>query len=497
LPKKINYFIIILNLSSTKERGKPMAVVRLYHPSDKELLVRSVGKRLVCCEHGVPAVGKTTAVEDRIWGLERLNVTHPDLVSISYPDGPLQCVVIDPDEFLTKEEVLGGEISRVRAGETMDQAQDLFSEVVKSQNIIFLAEAGDNRPMRYAMVSRAKEHNSYIHSRYFRIKDFATAVLWNKLRLRKVSIDVLWETYKALPEAWEVLKEIGDSYEIVDVEPVNFLEVAQKVSLEGILQYLAEVIATVQRDIEQAQKSGDLYPAQEGWKAAREILTWKDQILNAYQSQEGLESVTEIWISLKTVQQMAWTTWLKLEKRERIQDTMEITQQAWAATAKLSEMMQQCREMISEDAYKFTEQVSIQGGKKETSNSIKYFKQIIYEAKKAAQETQEASRLAWENQMDWEQNEKEWHELYGEISKDLDIYGAGLEALKAWHDWQTLDWETALDDWLTTLDAQLVIMTQEKQQNWNQQNWDEAVIAQYKALEILHSKLPANTRHGS
>ncbi|MXQ53381.1 hypothetical protein [Shimazuella alba] len=471
---------------------------RLYSPSDERLLKLSVGRRLVVSLHGLPGGAKSTTEKDQMWCLYQLNDTNPPLVSITYPNG-LTCVSVDADRYLSPEELSGDvEVTPERADEVYYLAQNWFGEVLReSDSIIFWPDAGDNDPARYANLSRAKQdYNCYIHVKFMRV-DFNTAVLWNSGRLRKVSPDVMWRVYEKLEKAVEKLILYGDidSWEIVDVAPVDFQAALQEMSLEELQKYFVELVESSLESVEDALQLRYALSAQMAWKNIKKVISWKNQILQAYKSREGFEQVKELVAKMEDAQQIAWRAWTELEKREPVRITMQLTDQAWESSAQVASKIRQLQEVISEEVSGFPQSISqVKMNNIETQQKIESLKSVITEIRKAAQQATESWDMAWTHYTKWEEGWENWKELYRGIPEEVDILGAGLESLQASIDFRDMGLDVPLKDLEASLDAQQKVLEAWRTDRiWRDPAWDEAVNSEYQALRTLNKKLSSRS----
>lgn len=470
---------------------KPNDVRELSYAGAKEIDELCAGKKgILVALYGLPGVGKSVATENMKWDFIDLNRTK----NFQY----YKVVILDTDNYLTEAEKNGEiRVTRERADRawemTIAEYREIIAEPLKTfeKLVIIVPDAGSDVEKRTEIYNLAKENNFYIHSRYHRAST-ETAVEWNGKRLRKVDFQIMYEVYRDLETSWQTMHVQGQSFEIINVKRVDFEAVARAFSHEQLLDFFENIFNGLYRTLIRDADDGNLDKVRRNWVRTRNLLSWKEPILQSYQTQEslrhGLTEVMSYWATIENLQNTAWDFWKEIEKRPSVISAMAISEEAWGAIGKVSQKVDELRAALPK-AYDYAGRVShlTDDSKRSLLRDIVWFMQTIDEAQEAAQRAKEAQKKALQYMEDCKSQEDSSRR---EIPTDLDIFGASLEAGRAYQNWEDIGCGEYLDKWKSVLNQQLeVIQKWMSSQIWNDSVWNKARIELYGVLKQLELRL--------
>jgi hypothetical protein len=479
--------IVDLFFQEKERKVKTKDVKKLSYSGAKEIDELSAGYNgILIAEFGLPGVGKSVAAQNTEWDFYDLNRTKLFR--------PYQVVILDTDNHLSEAEKNGEiEVTRERADRAWELTIAEYREIIvntsvnTSNLVIIVPDAGSDVKKRTEIYELAKENNFYIHSRYHRATH-ETAVEWNGNRLRKVDFHIMYRVYKSLETSWKKMHVQGHSFEIIDVQRVDFEAVIRNFSQEQLDKFLFENVSYFFTALDRALDNQDVEKARWTWTRARDLLSWKAPILQTYRTRESLEQVMKQWTTLEKMQRQSWEIWKELETRPSVLSAMAISEEAWGAIGKVSQRIDELRAAIPR-AFEFAERASrlTDDSKFSLLHEIVSFMQIIDEAQKAAQRAKIAQQEALRYLEDCKKPENASRR---EIPSDLDIFGASLESGRASQKWENLGCDAFLDSWNAVLNQQQeVIQTWMKSQIWNDSVWNRARIELYGVLTELELRL--------
>lgn len=466
---------------------KPNDVRELSYAGAKEIDELSAGyDGILIAEFGLPGVGKSVAAENTRWDFLELSRTK---IFRFY-----KVVILDTDNYLSEAEKNGEiEVTRERADRAWEMTIAEYREIMATPQsscqklVIIVPDAGSDVAKRTEIYNLAKENNFYIHSRYHKAST-ETAVEWNGNRLRKVDFHIMYRVYMDLETSWQAMNVQGHSFEIIDVKRVDLESVSRAFSHVQLLKFLRYIIICTNRDLLRHADSPNVAIVRKNWIQTKDLLSWKEPILQTYQTREGLAEVMDCWSNIERLKHTAWDFWKEIEERPSVVSAMAISEEAWGAIDKVSQRIDALRTALPK-AYDYAGRVShlTDDSKRSLLGDIVWFMQTIDEAQEAAQRAKEAQQKALQYMEDCKSQDDASRR---EIPTDLDIFGASLEAGRAYQNWEDLGCSEYLDKWKAVLNQQLeVIQKWMSSQIWNDSVWNKARIELYGVLKQLEVRL--------